>query len=96
MFNTEIQTTVGVRGFVVFIEYFVTESYAIEWWLNRGSYDPGHDHAEVSAGLDLLETLLRMHEHGRIESELLNEFESRQYAQEQAQAALLAQEDIPF
>lgn len=96
MYNTHIQTTITVRGFVIFIEYFVTKDWAVEWWLNEGAYEASEQFVETQAALDLLEALLRTHEHEHISEKLVSEFEARQYAQEQAEAALLAQEDIPF
>lgn len=96
MFDTHIQTTISVRGFVVFIEYFVTSEWAVEWWLNEGAYEASEQFVETQTALDLLESLLRTYEYEHISQKLIDEFESRQYAQEQAEAALLEQEDIPF
>ena len=96
MYDTDIQTTLSVLGHVVFIEYRVTPEWAVEWWLNPGEYaDP--EEPEVSGpGIELLETLLRTYERHRIEEQLLSEFESRKYEYEEAMAARLALEDIPF
>lgn len=96
MYETHIQTTISIRGFVVFIEYTVTKEWAVEWWLNEGAYQISEQFCEVQTGLDLLETLLRTYEHDRIASTLISEFEQRQYAQEQAEAAELMKEDIAF
>lgn len=96
MYDTHIQTTITVRGFIVFIEYMVTKDWAVEWWLNEGAYQVAEQFEEAQMGLVLLETLLRTHEHEHISEKLISEFEHRKYAQEQAEAALLAQEDIPF
>ena len=89
MYETDIQTTLSIRGEIVWIEYMVTENWAVEWWLNPGVYKD--DYSE-----SLLETLLRVHESKNIEEQLLSEFESRQYAEEQRLAALVENEDIPF
>lgn len=96
MYGADIQTTLSIRGHLVFIEYRVTEEWAVEWWLNIGAYQMEDDIEEVTSALNLLDTLLRTYEHERIESDLLDEFESRQYEQEQAFAAQLAHKDIPF
>jgi len=93
MYNTHIKTTVSVKGFAVFIEYFVTNDWAVEWWLDPEVYD-----SEIpvrASAFDLLNWFLR-NEAGAITSDLVGEFEARLYAQEQAEAAVLAQEDVPF
>lgn len=95
MYDTHIQTTLSIRGFLVFIEYTVSKEWAVEWWLNRGAYSHAVNEETVSA-LALLDHLLRAHEYERIEEKLVTEFEERQYAQEQADAALLEQQDISF
>lgn len=89
LYETDIQTTLSIRGEIVWIEYFVTPEWAIEWWLNPGVYENDYS-------TDLLETMLRMHENSYIQEQLINEFESRQYAEEQKFSNALAQEDIPF
>lgn len=103
MYNTDIQTTVSIRGHLLFLEYRVTEEWAVEWWLNPGCYfqqaQNGQVNEEINTGLNMLDTLLRTHESAHIEHTLLTEFESRQYAQEQADIALganLDNEDVPF
>ena len=80
MYNTHIQTTISILGHIVFIEYMVTEEWAIEWWLSD----------------QLVCSLLRAHYADKIYEILLTEFESRQYNQEQAYAATFANADIPF
>ena len=91
MYNTHIQTTLGIRGHVVFIEYMVTEEWALSWWLNLGAYE---DCIPNDEAVRLLETLLRTFEEERIEHQLMSEFESRKYAEEQKFIA--NDEDIPF
>lgn len=96
MYGADIQTTLSIQGHVVFIEYRVTEEWAVEWWVNIGAYQMEDDIEEVTSALNLLDTLLRTYQSERIEEKLLSEFEERQYAYEQSMAALLEQEDIPF
>jgi hypothetical protein len=81
MYDTHIQTTLSIRGHIVFIEYAVTPDWALDWWLNDAAY-PAED-AVTDAGLALLETLLRTHEHKAIKKMLIDEFEARQYEEEQ-------------
>jgi hypothetical protein len=95
MYNTDIQTTISILGYLVFVEYRVTESWAIEWWLTPGVYDDKNRN-EAAPGAELLETLLRAHHSIQIENILSSEFESRQYEQEQMYAAETAKTDIPF
>lgn len=83
MYNTHIQTTISILGHIVFIEYMVTQEWAIEWWLS-------------DEGSELVCSLLRAHYADKIYEILLSEFESRQYNQEQAYAATFANADIPF
>lgn len=96
MYDTHIQTTITIRGFLVFIEYRVTPEWAVEWWLNEGAYSASEQWIEVQAALDLLDHLLRTHEDAHITRALLDEFESRQYEEEQRLSAMTAEEDIPF
>ena len=88
MYDTNIQTTLAIRGHRVHITYRVTKNWAVDWWLTDIPNRQGH--------VELLETLLRTHEYQTITEELLNEFESRQYHEEASAAALFDQQDIPF
>ena len=88
MYNTHIQTTISILGHIVFIEYMVTEEWAIEWWLS--------DEGSEQFDRQLVCSLLRAHYADKIYEILLTEFESRQYNQEQAYAATFADADIPF
>lgn len=93
MYNTHIKTTVSVKGFVVFIEYFVTEEWAVEWWLDSEVYE-----SEIPVRQTVVQ-LLNWYLRGDAEiitTQLMDEFESRQYTQEQADIAKLEQEDTPF
>lgn len=94
MYDTHIQTTLSIRGHVVFIEYMMTPEWALDWWLNEAAYET--EDASTVAALELLTTMLRCHEATRIETQLYTEFESRQYEMEQRASAELAKEDIPF
>jgi len=94
MYNTQIQTTLSIMGHLVFIEYTVTEEWAVEWYVNMGAYHIAN--ATTSMGLDLMELLLRTNHAEKIEQQLFSEFEHRQYEEEQKVIALAEQEDIPF
>jgi hypothetical protein len=91
MYDTHIQTTIAIRGHVIFIEYFVTKDWAVEWWLNYGAYDL--EDSATNAAFNLLDTMLRTHEHARINGILMDEFEARQYEQEQRVSALADMEN---
>lgn len=94
MYDTHIQTSVSIRGHIVFLEYTVTPEWAVEWWLNAGVYNC--EEAGAATALDLMQTLLRTYEHKDIEQILLSEFEDRQYHQEQAITKAVNEEDIDF
>lgn len=97
MYDTEIQTSLSIRGNIIFVCYQVTKDWALEWWLNPGEYDEGREEYPVLCqSMQMLDTLLRVHENERIEQILLSDFEHRQYAEEERTAMQLAQEDIPF
>lgn len=98
MYDTDIQTSISVRGHLVFIEYNVSKDWAVSWSLSAGPYftDPENLDPTVERGLLLLELMLRTYEADRIEEILLSEFEHRQYEQEQRTTAELINEDIPF
>jgi hypothetical protein len=99
MYDKHIQTTVTVRGLLVSLVYFVTKEWSVEWWLNEEVYATSEQFVETQSALEMLETLLRVHEHEHISNQLINEFESRQYASEQSDAVLFekyANKDIPF
>ena len=91
MHDTHIQTTLSIRGHIVFIEYSVTPEWAIDWWLNPGAYET-EDPSTVAA-LELLDSLLRTHEHATIREQLMDEFEARQYEEDQRLSALADMED---
>lgn len=92
MYNTDIQTTLSLRGHIIFIEYQVSKEHAVEWWPNYGVYEKCSPTFEA---LEALTTLMRTHESDRIEGQLLTEFLSRQYAMEQA-IGTKGNEDVPF
>lgn len=94
MYETQIQTTLSLLGHLVFVEYRMTKEWAVEWFINLAAY-PSED-ATTDSALMLLESLLRTNYSDKIEQQLLSEFEGRQYAEEQAEAAKLMEEDIPF
>lgn len=96
MYNTHIQTTLSLMGRLVFIEYIVTEEWAVEWYLNIDAYMHESESAATEAALELLELLLRVNHSDKIEEQLTSEFESRQYEEEQRILTLAAEEDIPF
>jgi len=81
MYDTHIQTTLSIRGHVVFIEYSMTREWAVDWWLNDAAYVS--EDAVTDTGLALLETLLRTHENQTINEMLADEFEARQYEEDQ-------------
>jgi hypothetical protein len=92
MYDTDIQTTISIMGHIVFLEYKLSKDWAVEWWLNRGCYGDCVEPEIMAVGTELLESLLRTHWSGFIEQRLMDEFGSRQYAEE----AKLSKEDIPF
>lgn len=98
MYNTDIQTILSIRGHLVFLEYKVTPEWAVKWNINWGAYIETLDCESPvpEESIELLETLLRTYEHEYIQTQLLTEFESRQYEEEQRVIALAQQEDIAF
>ena len=85
MYNRNLETTISLRGFIIFITYRVNEDWSVEWFLNRGEYE---DSMPTDSAIELLESMLRMHEYQYIENELLSEFEARQYEEEARLSAL--------
>lgn len=90
MYNETIKTTVDVRGHQLWIEYKVSPEYAISWWIVRSSTNLN------DSCLELLETMLRLHESESIRNSLIDEFEDRMYALEAQLHARMEEQDVPF
>lgn len=88
MYGKPISTTIDLYGLVIYITYFVTEEHAIEW-------RPDEDMYEGDA-YDLLDLTLRVGFHSYIKNILQEEFESRQYHEQEQAAALAEQQELPF
>ena len=88
LYDTEIQTTISLHGYRIWVCYTVSPEWAVSWWLNPGIY--------AGAGDEFFESLLRWHEGNQISEKLLSEFEARQYEYEQKITAQVEAEDIPF
>jgi hypothetical protein len=88
MYDADIQTSINIDSFVIYLEYRVTAEEAVEWGLNPGMY--GRE-------LKVLEHFLRTWYSTEVEKEIIDDFQARLYAQEAAEAATYSlKEDIPF
>lgn len=82
--DADIQTSVTILGYLVFLEYSVDQNDSIEWHLNAGHYG----HLEDST-VKCLDTLLRLHYGRHILNELRLDFRGKAYEHEQVMNAKL-------
>lgn len=91
MYDLKINTSISILGHVFYVTYAVTREWAVEWYLSPREYeDAGAGDDIVAAGIEGLETLLRVNYNAEIVSYLMSEFDARQYEAD-AKAASLAE-----
>lgn len=90
MYDLKINTSISILGHVFYVTYAVTREWAVEWYLSPQEYEDAGDCEIMAAGIEGLETLLRVNYNAEIVSYLMSEFDARQYEAD-AKAASLAE-----